>query len=86
MVGVLWAAAIPCGLAGTITTVHGLYLIRFFVGIVSPNFFFPSQSLIDATQAGAAFVPCQVWCTGFYDKEVVGTANAFAAGWGNAGG
>jgi len=35
--------------------------------------------------AGASFVPCQVWCTGFYDKQVVGTANAFAAGWGNAG-
>ncbi|KAL1845106.1 hypothetical protein VTK73DRAFT_1121 [Phialemonium thermophilum] len=35
---------------------------------------------------GASFVPCQVWCTGFFDKEVVGTANALAGGWGNAGG
>lgn len=35
---------------------------------------------------GATFVPCQVWTTGFFDKNVVGTANAFAGGWGNAGG
>jgi MFS transporter, NNP family, nitrate/nitrite transporter len=27
-----------------------------------------------------------VWCTGFFDKNVVGTANALAGGWGNAGG
>ncbi|KAL1969381.1 hypothetical protein VTN77DRAFT_9574 [Rasamsonia byssochlamydoides] len=35
---------------------------------------------------GASFVPCQVWTTAFFDKNVVGTANALAAGWGNAGG
>ena len=35
---------------------------------------------------GGSFVPCQVWCTGFFDKNVVGTANAFTGGWGNAGG
>lgn len=35
---------------------------------------------------GATFVPCQVWCTGWFDKNVVGTANALAGGWGNAGG
>ena len=35
---------------------------------------------------GASFVPCQVWCTGFFDKNCVGRANALAAGWGNAGG
>ena len=34
---------------------------------------------------GGTFVPCQVWTTGFYDKNVVGTANALAAGLGNAG-
>lgn len=34
---------------------------------------------------GATFVPCQVWCTGFFDKNV-GTANALAGGWRNAGG
>lgn len=31
-------------------------------------------------------MPCQVWSTGFYDKNIVGTANAFTAGFGNAGG
>lgn len=35
---------------------------------------------------GGTFVPCQVWTTGFFDKNVVGTANALTAGWGNAGG
>nr|AGG56531.1 nrt [Doratomyces sp. NG_p51] len=35
---------------------------------------------------GGTFVPCQVWCTGFFDKNIVGTANALAGGWGNAGG
>ncbi|OAA56276.1 nitrate transporter CrnA [Niveomyces insectorum RCEF 264] len=35
---------------------------------------------------GATFVPCQVWTTGFFDKNVVGTANALSAGWGNVGG
>ena len=35
---------------------------------------------------GATFVPCQVWCTGFFDTNCVGRANALAGGWGNAGG
>ncbi|ETN39387.1 uncharacterized protein HMPREF1541_05610 [Cyphellophora europaea CBS 101466] len=35
---------------------------------------------------GGSFVPCQVWSTGFFDKNVVGTANAIIAGFGNAGG
>jgi NNP family nitrate/nitrite transporter-like MFS transporter len=35
---------------------------------------------------GASFVPCQVWSTQFYDKNVVGTANGLMAGIGNAGG
>ncbi|KAF7730795.1 Nitrate/nitrite transporter, partial [Penicillium ucsense] len=35
---------------------------------------------------GGTFVPCQVWCTGFFDKKIVGTANALAGGWGNSGG
>lgn len=34
---------------------------------------------------GGSFIPCQVWTTGFFDKSVVGTANALAAGLGNAG-
>lgn len=35
---------------------------------------------------GGAFVPCQVWSTGFFDKNIVGTSNAIIAGFGNAGG
>lgn len=35
---------------------------------------------------GGSFVPCQVWTTGFFDKNVVGTANSLTAGFGNAGG
>ena len=35
---------------------------------------------------GGSFVPCQVWSTGFYDKNIVGTANSITAGLGNAGG
>jgi len=35
---------------------------------------------------GATFVPCQAWTTAFFDKNVVGTANALVGGWGNMGG
>jgi NNP family nitrate/nitrite transporter-like MFS transporter len=35
---------------------------------------------------GGSFVPCQVWSTAFFDKNVVGTANALTGGFGNAGG
>ena len=68
-VTLLLLGAIPTALAGTATDVTGLYLIRFFVGIL-----------------GGTFVPCQVWTTGFFDENVVGTANALVGGWGNAGG
>ncbi|KAG8533816.1 uncharacterized protein KY384_001557 [Bacidia gigantensis] len=34
---------------------------------------------------GGTFIPCQVWTTGFFDKNVVGTANALTAGFGNGG-
>ncbi|KAJ4295982.1 hypothetical protein N0V88_004684 [Collariella sp. IMI 366227] len=35
---------------------------------------------------GGSFVPCQVWSTGFFDRNIVGTANALTGGFGNAGG
>lgn len=35
---------------------------------------------------GASFVACQAYCSVFFDKSIVGTANAFAGGWGNMGG
>ncbi|MDI1490244.1 MAG: hypothetical protein OHK93_001444 [Ramalina farinacea] len=34
---------------------------------------------------GGSFIPCQVWTTGFFDRNVVGTANSLTAGLGNAG-
>ncbi|KAK4703292.1 MFS transporter, NNP family, nitrate/nitrite transporter, partial [Phenoliferia sp. Uapishka_3] len=65
----LVVGAIPSGLAGLIKDVHGLYAIRFFIGIL-----------------GGTFVPCQSWTTSFFDKNIVGTANALVGGWGNLGG
>lgn len=35
---------------------------------------------------GGTFVPCQAWTSAFFDKRVVGRANAVAGGWGNSGG
>ena len=36
--------------------------------------------------SGSTFVMCQYWCTRMFAREVVGTANAMAGGWGNLGG
>lgn len=69
MAALLVIGAIPSGLAGTVKTAQGLYIIRFFIGIL-----------------GGTFVPCQAWTTAFFDKKVVGTANALVGGWGNSGG
>jgi NNP family nitrate/nitrite transporter-like MFS transporter len=35
---------------------------------------------------GGTFVPCQAWTSCFFDKNIVGTANALVGGWGNMGG
>lgn len=67
--GILLVGCLPIGMAPLVKDATGLYVCRFFIGVL-----------------GATFVPCQVWCTGFFDKNIVGTANAFAGGWGNAGG
>lgn len=69
MAALLVIGAVPSGMAGLVTSVHGLYAVRFFIGVL-----------------GGTFVPCQAWTTAFFDKKVVGTANALVAGWGNAGG
>ncbi|KAG1776328.1 major facilitator superfamily domain-containing protein [Suillus placidus] len=69
MASLLIIGAIPSGLAGTVSTANGLYIVRFFIGIL-----------------GATFVSCQAWNTVFFDKNVVGRANALGGGWGNAGG
>ncbi|KZV93273.1 nitrate transporter [Exidia glandulosa HHB12029] len=69
MAALLAIGAIPSGLAGLVTSVPGLYAVRFFIGIL-----------------GGTFVPCQAWTTTFFDKKIVGTANALVGGWGNSGG
>ncbi|KAI9569814.1 major facilitator superfamily domain-containing protein [Boletus coccyginus] len=69
MAAFLVLGTIPSGLAGTANTANGLYLIRFFIGIL-----------------GGTFVPCQAWTTTFFDKNVVGSANAIVGGLGNSGG
>ncbi|BGP12432.1 hypothetical protein JCM10213v2_000348 [Rhodosporidiobolus nylandii] len=35
--------------------------------------------------AGGVFVPCQALMAAWFDKKVIGTASAFAAGWGDSG-
>jgi len=60
---ILLVGSIPIGLAPLIRNATGLYISRFFIGIL-----------------GGSFVPCQVWTTGWFDKNVVGTANALAGG------
>ena len=91
MAGLLIIGAIPSGLAGTVSSAGGLYTVRFFIGT-------PPPSLISSTQEpyiplwhlsgilGGTFVPCQAWTTAFFDKRIVGRANALVGGWGNSGG
>jgi NNP family nitrate/nitrite transporter-like MFS transporter len=67
--GLLLVGSIPLGLAPLVNSAEGLYVSRFFIGIL-----------------GGAFVPCQVWTTGFFDKNIIGTANALTGGFGTAGG
>jgi len=38
MAGLLIMGAIPSGLAGTISTANGLYIVRFFIGILGATF------------------------------------------------
>jgi NNP family nitrate/nitrite transporter-like MFS transporter len=66
-----------CLLAGAIPTALA-GLVTTPTGIIVLRFFIGVL--------GASFVPCQVWSTAFFDKNVVGTANGLAGGWGNAGG
>jgi NNP family nitrate/nitrite transporter-like MFS transporter len=66
-----------CLLAGAIPTALA-FTIKDATGLIILRFF--------VGILGGSFVPCQVWSMGFFDKNIVGTANAFTGGFGNAGG
>jgi NNP family nitrate/nitrite transporter-like MFS transporter len=70
MCGTLLAAAIPTALSGVL--------------VQDATSLYLCRLFIGV--AGSAFVTCQYWTTSFFCKEIAGTANALAAGWGNVGG
>lgn len=53
-------------------------LVDTYHGLIAIRFFI--------SVLGSSFVMCQYWMSRMYAKEIVGTANALAAGWGNLGG
>jgi NNP family nitrate/nitrite transporter-like MFS transporter len=69
---VLCGASIPTALTGLVNSATGLAVIRFSIGL--------------AGSRNPTFVTCQYWSSGMFAKEVIGTANALTAGWGNLGG
>jgi len=68
---------IGCLLAGSIPTVLAGAVTN-AKGVMAIRFF--------VGILGGSFVPCQVWSTGFFDKNIVGRANALTDGLGNSGG
>ncbi|CAF0896429.1 unnamed protein product [Adineta steineri] len=68
---------VGCLLMGAIPTAL-IPLIKNAFGLMMIRFF--------VGVLGGTFVPCQVWINQFFDKNIIGLANALAAGFGNAGG
>jgi MFS transporter, NNP family, nitrate/nitrite transporter len=64
----LCLGSIPTALTGLVQNVTGLYIQRFFAGIVF-----------------GTLVSCEFWASRMFAKEVVGSANALVAGWGDLG-
>merc|ERR1719258_952871 len=69
------------------------FVLLLLLGVPGMIIFMTSQSAFMFTLGRvfiglslATFVTCQVWCSQFFDRKVVGTANATAGGWGNVGG
>ena len=56
-----------------------------FTGLVNTAAGLSALRLITGI-GGSAFVTCQYWTSTMFTREVSGTANALAAGWGNLGG
>lgn len=60
--------AVPVACAAFVNDYMGLFIVRFFIGLV-----------------GCSFVATTYWTSIVFAKQVVGSANALAAGWGNLG-
>ena len=56
-----------------------------FTGLVNSSVGLSMLRLVTGI-GGSAFVTCQYWTSTMFTREVAGTANAIAAGWGNLGG
>ena len=61
--------------------IPGMFLFAFSQGAIT---FTLGRMLIGLSLA--TFVTCQVWCSQFFDRSIVGKVNATAGGWGNLGG
>merc|ERR1711963_178200 len=70
---------VQCGLL-----LHGAFWVAIAAAISDPWNFILIRFFIGT--AGATFVTNQFWCSLMFAPNVIGTANATAAGWGNLGG
>ena len=74
--GARWMSAAVLFVCGVPTMLTGL--VRTSLGL--------SALRLAVGIGGSAFVTCQYWTSTMFTREVAGTANALAAGWGNLGG
>merc|ERR1719343_13280 len=70
---------VQCGLL-----LHGAFWVAIAAAISDPWNYILIRFFIGT--AGATFVTNQFWCSLMFAPNVIGTANATAAGWGNLGG
>ncbi|KAH3670373.1 hypothetical protein OGAPHI_000888 [Ogataea philodendri] len=81
---------------GPLNDKFGPRLTMVFVLIVGaiPTAFVPLVNNVSGLHAirffisflGSSFICCSQFCSVYFDSNIIGTANAIAAGWGNAGG
>mmetsp|Transcript_12350 Transcript_12350/g.18979 ORF Transcript_12350/g.18979 Transcript_12350/m.18979 type:complete len:652 (+) Transcript_12350:218-2173(+) len=75
-----YGARIPMGILLMLIAIPTAFtgLVNSYAGLIVLRFF--------VGIAGCGFVMCSLWTTSMFSKEIVGTVNSFAAGWGNLGG